>query len=227
MSRRSMIVAPVLALALAAACNQKPETAGAKAGSGTGTAAGSAVAIDAGAGPAVKVVIDDAGVAEIMLPPPKPVGTPQGDGTLQLVGIDVLTDPKEFQARAAGAGAKPMEPLVNAAKAAIAAVDGAEKGALGDTVVVWLAIRPGRKLHAWVAAPGKPGNDHARADLAGRMTLAPAPTVTGEVAFAIVFDRSGHRPAGRDIALPPELEGLRKAGEAGTPEQLIDRAWKP
>ena len=167
----------------------------------------------------------DAGAA-ITAPPA--IDASFADGTLQLVGIDVLTAPALFQSRAAGAGAKPMEPLVVAAKAAVAAIDGQQPGKLGDAVIVWVAIRPGRKVRAWVACPGQPDADAARVAIAGRMALAAGPEVSGPVAFAVTFDRSGQRPRSHDIPMPPELEAVRAAaGPAPTPEALIERAWKP
>jgi hypothetical protein len=200
------------AIACAMACNQRASKQQ-PAGSGAGT--GAAAALDAAAAP-----------------PPAALDASLADGTLQLVGIDVLTAPAVFQQRAAAAGPKPMEPLVAAVKDAVRTVDAAKAGALGDTVVVWIAVRPGKQTRAWVACPGKPpvdaATDAARADVAGRMTIAPAPEVSGPVAFTVTFDRSGVRPRSHDIPVPPELARVQAgAPGAATPEQLIERAWKP
>lgn len=209
MSARRVIVALSMSI-VAIACNQRGSKQPPQAGSGTGSAASAAI---------------DASVA------PPPIDASLSDGTLQLVGIDVLTTPPAlFQQRAAGAGPKPMEPLVAAAKAAVRGVDEAKPGALGDSVVVWIAIRPGKHVRAWIACPRKAAGadlDAARAEIAGRLTMAPAPEVTGPVAFAVTFDRSGARPPGHDIPLPPELEQVRgPTADAPTPEQLIERAWR-
>ncbi len=214
-----------LALVAALGCSERKAPAGASSNPPAGSAgsAGSA-APDPAAAQAAAIAAAEKAMAEAAAAR-RPA--PQPDGTLQLVGIDVLTTPAVFQQRAAGAGAKPMEPLVAAAKAAIAAVDAARAGQLGDSVVVWIAARPGRKVRTWVACPGKPDADPARADVVTRMASAPGPDVTGQVAFAITFDRSGARPKGSDIPIPPELEALRTADSAPTPEALIDRAWKP
>lgn len=226
MSSRLRLVALSLSLVTALACGRRDASRG---GAGSGTAAAatgsgagsqSAAAAQAAAQAAVDKAAAEAAAAR--RPAPKP------DGTLQLVGIDVLTTPAVFQQRAVGAGPRPMEPLVAAAKAAVATIDAARPGVLGDSVVVWIAIRPGRKVKTWVACPGKPDADPARADVVARMALAIGPEVTGPVAFAITFDRSGARPRSGDISLPPELEAVRGAvGAAPTPEALIERAWKP
>ena len=197
------------AMALLAACGKGSSHAGA--GSGSAPGPGQAP-IDAGATVAA----------------PRAIDASFADGTLQLVGIDVLTAPALFQSRAAAAGPKPMEPLVVAAKAAVAAIDGEQPGTLGDAVIVWIAVRPGRKVRAWVACPGQTDAAGARAGIAGRMALAAAPEVSGPVAFAVTFDRSGQRPRSHEIPMPPELEAVRSAaGAAPTPEALIDRAWQP
>ena len=208
---------------LVAACGRGDHGSGKAASTGSSTGTGSGAGTGSAAPPdpaAVTKAIETAKAALV------PAAHP--DGTLQLVGIDVLTPPDVFKSRAAGAGPKPMEPLVNAAKAAVAEVDGARAGELGDTVVVWLAMRPGHKLRVWVACPGKPDANPARAAVATRLAAAVPPDVTGQVAFAITFDRSGARPHTKNIALPPELEAVRgPVGDGPTPDALVERAWKP
>ena len=209
----SLSLAFALVLAPTAACGRR-ESSGAGAGPGTGATTTAHDAATPSLAPApLALAAIDASLA---------------DGTLQLVGIDVLTAPTLFKTRASGAGPKPMEPLVAAARAAVTAVDAARAGELGDAVVVWIAVRPGRKVRAWVACPGKPDADAARADVIARMTLAAGPEVTGPVAFAVAFDRSGARRPGNEIPIPPELEAVRgQAGAAATPETLIERGWTP
>lgn len=157
---------------------------------------------------------------------PRPIDASPADGTLLLVGIDVLTRPADFQARAAGAGAKPMEPLVHAARDAVRALDAARPGALGDKVVVWLALRPGRKLRVWLATPDRTDTDAARAEVVAKVGATAAPEVTGPVAFTVTLDRSGRRGASHEVVLPPELQAVRPAGQESTPEALIERAWR-
>ncbi len=206
---------------LVAACGRGERGAGKAATTGSDTGGGTAAGSGGPPDPAaVAKAIETAKAALV------PAAHP--DGTLQQVGIDVLTPPDVFKTRAAGAGPKPMEPLVNAARVAVTAVDGARPGELGDTVVVWLAMRPGHKLKTWVACPGKPDANPARADVASKLAGVVPPDVTGQVAFAITFDRSGARPHTKNIALPPELEAVRgPVGDAPTPDTLIERAWKP
>lgn len=207
MSTRISLLVASLSLSLAS-CGK-----GDKPAAGSGSAAGS--------GPAATVAIDAAPPP----PPPPAIDASLADGTLQYVGIDVLTPPKDFESRAAGAKA-PMEPLVVAARLSVQSVDDARKGQLGDTVAVWIAVRPGNKVRSWVALPGKTGADDARREITTIIDATAAPTVTGPVAFMVVFDRSGARSKGMGIPIPPELEAKRAANGANSPDELIERAWQ-
>lgn len=142
------------------------------------------------------------------------------DGTLRLLAIQFVTSIPDLEQRTSDV--EGMAALVKRAAQVVAEHDAARPGKIGAHAFVWLAVKPGGRVRAWLT--GAPAIDAASASpIVEAIGKLPGPVTRGLIVLVVPLGRREETPPESFEHGPAAWQAATKPGD--TVEDAVARVW--